>query len=300
VKKNIISKQFLIVEKKINIFKTSCIMFILIISISAAASSVTFDKDSKGYAPINGLKLYYEIYGTGEMPLVLIHGGGSTIETTFGNILPLLAKYGKVIAVELQAHGRTSDRDNASSFEQDADDVADLLKYLKVDKADFFGFSNGGNAAMQIGIRHSGLVNKLVIASSFYKKDGFIPGFFEGLQKATIDNMPALLKDSYLKVATDKKHLQVMFDKDRERMLKFRDWTDDTMHSIKAPTLLIIGDHDIITPEHAVEMSRAIPHAELMILPGDHGSYIGEVCSVKKGSKIPEMTVAVVEEFLKE
>jgi len=300
VKKNVIGRQALTVKKKINTFKKSYMALVLITLISVAASSATFAKDSKGYAPINGLKLYYEIYGTGEIPLVLIHGGGSTIETTFGNILPLLAKYGKVIAVELQAHGRTSDRDDASSFEQDADDVAGLLKYLKIDKADFFGFSNGGNTAMQIGIRHSGLVNKLVIASSFYKRAGFIPGFFEGLQKVTIDNLPALLKDSYLKVATDKNHLQVMFDKDRERMLKFRDWTDDTMRSIKAPTLIIIGDHDVITPEHAIEMSRVIPHAGLMILQGDHGSYIGEVCSVKKGSKIPEMTVAVVEEFLKE
>ena len=118
-----------------------------------------------GYAPIGGLKMYYEIHGTGGMPLVLIHGGGSTIETTFGNILPLFARHHQVIAVELQAHGRTSYRDGAVSFEQDADDVAGLLKYLKINKADFMGFSNGGNTAMQIEIRHPEVVNKLVIAS---------------------------------------------------------------------------------------------------------------------------------------
>src|SRR5713226_6395711 len=111
---------------------------------------------TSGYAPINGLDMYYEIYGAGAMPLVLIHGGGSTIETTFGNILPLLSDYGKVIAVELQAHGRTNDRDAPESFEQDADDVAALLHYLKVDKANFLGFSNGGTTTMQIAISHPG------------------------------------------------------------------------------------------------------------------------------------------------
>jgi len=252
-----------------------------------------------GYAPIGSLKMYYEIHGSGGMPLVLIHGGGSTIETTFSKILPLLANHGKVIAVELQAHGRTSDRDSALSFEQDANDVVALLKYLEIDKADFFGFSNGGHTAMQIGISHPGVVNKLVLASSFYKRDGAIPGFFENMQKASLDNMPAPLKTAYIKVATDKNHLQVMYDKDKERMIQFKDWKDEELHSITAPTLLIIGSHDVVTPTHAVEMSHVIPHAELMILPGDHGSYIGEICSPEKGSKIPELTVEVVEEFLK-
>jgi pimeloyl-ACP methyl ester carboxylesterase len=257
------------------------------------------EKNSEsGYAPIGDLKMYYEIHGKGKVPLVLIHGGGSTIETTFGNILPLLAAHAKVIAVELQAHGRTSDRDTEVSFEQDADDVSGLLKYLKIDKADFFGFSNGGNTAMQIGIRHPGIVNKLVIASSFYKRDGLIPGFFEGMQHASLDNMPMPLQTAYLKVAADKDHLQIMHDKDRNRMLQFKDWRDEDLHAIKAPVLLIIGDHDIVTPEHAVEMSHKFPNAELMILPGDHGSFIGEVCSAKEGSKIPKLTVAAIEEFL--
>jgi pimeloyl-ACP methyl ester carboxylesterase len=292
-------KSGLTVEKKVFLFKTSSVALAFVAGISLTASSLTFGQQSKGYAPVNGISLYYEIHGTGGTPLVLIHGGGSTIETTFGNILPLLAMHGKVIAVELQAHGRTSDRDTAVSFEQDADDVAGLLKYLKIEKADFFGFSNGGNTAMQIGIRHPEIVNKLVIVSSFYKREGLIPGLFEGMQHATLDNMPAPLKTAYLQVAPDKSHLQVMHDKDKERMLHFKDWTDENLRSIKAPTLLIIGTHDVVIPEHALEMSKIIPQAELMIVPGTHGSFIGEVCSAKKGSKVPEMTVVVIEEFLK-
>ena len=285
---------------KATLFKISFFTNVLVFLFAQTVSLFANAQESKGYALVNGIRLYYEIHGPGGTPLVLIHGGGSTIESTFGNILPLLAKQGKVIALELQAHGRTSDRDSDLSFEQDADDVAGLLKYLKIDKADFFGFSNGGNTAMQIEIRHPDVVNKLIIASSFYKRDGLLPGFFEGMQNATLDNMPAPLKTAYLTVAADKVHLQVMHDKDKNRMLQFKDWTDEAISSIKAPTLLIIGDNDIVTPEHALEMLHLIPHAKLMVLPGEHGSYIGEVCSAKKDSKIPGMTVAVIEEFLKE
>src|SRR5215212_8429181 len=88
-------------------------------------------KAQSGYAPVNGIKMYYELHGSGK-PLVLIHGGGSTIQTTFSKVLPLFAKHHQVIAVELQAHGHTSDRDAPESFDQDADDVAALLKYLKI------------------------------------------------------------------------------------------------------------------------------------------------------------------------
>jgi pimeloyl-ACP methyl ester carboxylesterase len=256
-------------------------------------------KFTTGYASVNGLKMYYEIHGKGGIPLVLIHGGGSTIETTFGNILPSLAAYGEVVGVELQAHGRTSDRKNELSFEQDADDVAGLLEFLKIKKADIFGFSNGGNTAMQVAIRHPEKVNRLIIASAFYQREGFIPGFFEMMDHASLENMPLPLKESYLKVAPDKSRLQVMHDKDRDRMRRVKNWTDESLKSIQAKTLLIVGDHDVVTTEHTVKMSHLIPNASLMVLPGVHGSFIGEVCTVKKGSKIPEMTVMVIEEFLK-
>lgn len=184
------------------------------------------------------------------------------------------------------------------TFEQDADDVAGLLKYLTLNKAHIFGFSNGGNTAMQVAVRHPGLVNKLIIASSFYKRDGLIPGFFNGMEHANLDNMPAPLKTAYLQVTGNKSDLQIMHDKDKARMLQFKDWSDKDLTSIKAPALLIIGDKDIVTPEHAVEMSHKIPNAELIILPGTHGSFIGEVCTVIPGSKMPDITVALVEEFL--
>ena len=250
-----------------------------------------------GYAHVNGLKMYYEIHGNGT-PLVLIHGGGSTIQTSFSKILPLLAQHFKVIALELQAHGHTSDRDSAESFEQDAKDVAALLSYLKINKAHFLGFSNGGHTAMQIGISHPEIVDKLIIVSAFYKRDGAVKGFFEGMQHATLENMPALLKTYYLQINNDQKGLQTMFNKDKERMLTFKDWKDEDLASIKNPSLIIAGDKDVVTPEHAVKMSHIIPNAQLIILPGTHGSFIGEVCAVEEGSKMPETTVTMIKEFL--
>ncbi len=250
-----------------------------------------------GYAPVNGISMYYEIYGAGAMPLVLIHGGGSTIESTFGNMLPILSGHWQIIAVELQAHGRTSDRDTPESFEQDADDVAALLKHLNIAKANILGFSNGGSTTMQIAIRHPGLVNKIVVISGAYKRTGFIPGFFEGFPKATLNDMPGALRTAYLNVNPDKNGLQVMFEKDVARMQNFKDWNDDDLRSIKAPALIMAADHDVMIPEHAVEMSRMIPGARLAILPAVHGSIIGEVGSA---GKLYEITAALVEEFLNE
>jgi len=267
-------------------------------SMSAESETKKVKGDSmSGYAPVNGLKMYYEIHGQG-IPLVLIHGGGSTIQTSFGKILPLLAQQYKVIAVELQAHGHTSDRGSPESFEQDANDVAALLGYLKINKACFLGFSNGGHTAMQIGISHPELVNKLIIVSAFYKRDGTIKGFFDGMENATLGNMPAPLREAYLKINNDSAGLQNMFEKDRARMLHFKGWMDEDLASIKAPSLIIAGDKDVVTTAHAVKMSQIIPTAQLMILPGTHGSFIGEICTAEAGSRMPEATVAIIEEFL--
>ncbi len=228
------------------------------------------------YAAVNGLKLYYEIHGSGR-PLVLLHGGGSTIESTFGRILPELAKTHQVIAVELQAHGHTPDIDRPLSFEQDADDVAALLNQLHIENADVFGFSNGGMTSLQIAIRHPQLVNKLVLASTPYKRDGMQAGFWEGLQNASLENMPPCLKDAYLKANPDPKGLQAMFDRDRTRMLAFKDFSDADVHAIQAPTLVIDGDADVVRVEHALALSHTLPHARLAILPGGHGEYLGEI-----------------------
>lgn len=250
------------------------------------------------YAAVNGLKMYYEIHGSGR-PLVLLHGGGSTIVSTFGRILPELAKTHQVIAVELQAHGHTPDIDRPLSFEQDADDVAALLRQLHIAKADFMGFSNGGTTCLQIAIRHPELVNKLVLASAIYKRDGMQPGFFEGFQHVSLEQMPQPLKEAYLKANPDPKGLQAMFDRDVARMVAFKDISDAAIRAIQAPALVINSDADVVLAEHALALSHALPHAQLAILPGGHGEYIGEICSTDKHSKIPALVTAMIEAFLK-
>jgi pimeloyl-ACP methyl ester carboxylesterase len=251
----------------------------------------------KGYSEVNGIKMYYEIYGEGK-PLVLIHGGGSTIETTFGRVIPMLARHRKVIAVELQAHGRTGDRDKDLSFEQDADDVAALLKNLNIAQTDFFGFSNGGTTVIQIAIRHPETVNKIILGSALCKRNGVPAQFWDFMKHAQLANMPEELKVAYNQVAANPAGLQIMHDKDAKRMVNFKDIPDQQIESIKAPTLIIIGDQDIIKPEHAIEMHRQIAGSELAIIPGVHGEYIGEITTLKSNSKEADFVIPMIEIFL--
>src|SRR6266550_5722421 len=126
-----------------------------------------------GYAPVNGLKLYYEIHGSGE-PLILLHGGVVGI-TMFGPNVAALAEKRKVIAVELQGHGHTADIDRPLSFEAMADDIAGLMKYLAIERADLLGYSLGGGVALQMAIRYPQAVRKLVVVSAPFRRDAFYP-----------------------------------------------------------------------------------------------------------------------------
>jgi len=256
------------------------------------------EAQQSGYAPVNGIKMYYEIHGSGNTPLVLIHGGGSTIETNYSVLLPLLADYGKIIAVEMQAHGRTADRNVPETYQQDAADIAALLKYLKIGKANILGFSDGGCTTLQFGISYPALVNKLIIISSNYTNAGMIDGFPEMMKQASLDNMPAPLKEGFLKVTPDKQRLQAMFERDKQRRLNFPDFKEEEIKTIKSPVLLMVADKDVIKTEHVVQLSRIIPNSRLTVLPGTHGSFIGEVCTAEKGSHLPQMTAVLIKEFL--
>lgn len=260
---------------------------------SQMKENITF---ASGYSEVNGIKMYYETYGEGK-PLVLIHAGGSTIQTSFANIIPDLSKNHKVIAVELQAHGRTGDRDIPISFEQDADDVAALLKNLGINKADILGFSNGGNTTMQLAIRHPQQVDKIVVASAFFKRSAMSPEFWDFMKKSTINDMPQVLKDEFLKVTRDSIKLQNLFEKCSKRMQEFKDWDDSLLKSIQASTLIVAGDTDVAKPEHYVEMFRLIPHCQLMIIPGGHGKFMGEISFTRTERNVAAF-VPLVEEFL--
>jgi pimeloyl-ACP methyl ester carboxylesterase len=234
---------------------------------------------TSGYAPLNGLKIYYEIHSVASgknPPLVLLHGGGDTIETSFGRVLPALARTRQVIAFEQQGYGRTADiADRPFSFEQSADDAAALMEYLHAERADIFGFSNGGTIALQVAIRHPRVVRKLVAASTFFSRDGGYPPFLESMKNARPEMMPKELREAYLKVAPHPENLESFFYKAAERMLNFKDIPEDSIRAITAPALVVCGDRDVVRPEHAVALTRLLPHAQLAILPGtDHAIMI--------------------------
>ncbi|SKA37812.1 Pimeloyl-ACP methyl ester carboxylesterase [Chitinophaga eiseniae] len=251
------------------------------------------------YATINGIRMYYEIHGNDSgIPLVLVHGGGSTIPSNWGTLLPLLAPHYKVIAMELQAHGRTGDRNAPESFQQDAADVAALLQYLHIRQANIVGFSDGACTTMEIAIHHPAIAHKIVLISGNYLREGMVPGFFEGMEKATFADMPAPLTEAYLEVNPDQQGVVNMFNKDRAKRMGFRDRTTEDMQSIHAPALVIGGDRDVITTRHFAEMSQVIPGARLAILPGNHGSFIGERLTFEAGSPMPGITAGIIRTFL--
>jgi pimeloyl-ACP methyl ester carboxylesterase len=252
-----------------------------------------------GYAEVNGLRMYYEQHGSGS-PLLLIHGGGSTIGSSFGRIIPALALHHLVIAVELQNHGRTGSREVPQTFEQDADDVAALLDELGVEKVNVMGFSNGGHTTIELPLRHPEKLQRIILVSVPTKREGFPPGFFDNMTGAVLSQMPQGLQDAFLEVNPDQARLQHMFEQDRDRMIAFRGWTDEQIRSVNIPALLINGDADVIMPEHAVEVHRMLANSRLAIIPGIHGACLGEITTLGERYQFRGHAVSLILDFLKE
>jgi pimeloyl-ACP methyl ester carboxylesterase len=237
------------------------LMFTIVYSLSFATFSQnqtnnTLTPKEKGYAPVNGLKMYYEIYGEGK-PLVLIHGAFMTINTNFADMIPELSKNRKVIALELQGHGRTGDIDRPFSAETMADDVAALLQYLKTDTADIFGYSLGGEVALQMAIRHPQMVRRLITVSAVYKSDGWSPetrAVFPLLKPEFFTGTP--IKKAYDSLAPDPKQFPQLVNKIKIMSTTPFDFTDEKIKSIKCPVLIITADGDGVLPEHALNMYR--------------------------------------------
>jgi pimeloyl-ACP methyl ester carboxylesterase len=224
--------------------------------------------DAKGrYAIVNGLKMYYEIHGAG-WPLVLLHGAFG-----YATVYPALAKDRQVIAVELQGHGHTADRDGPLTDDQMADDVAALLKELNIEQADIFGYSMGGKVGLAIAIRHPKLVRKLALNGSYAGKmaDAFDPEAFKQFNSLPADFAPPVLKGPYDKVAPDPSHWPALVAKVKKAGLDFRGFTREELKAIKAQVLITLGDRDGVRVEHAVEMYRLIPNSQLAAFPNaDH------------------------------
>lgn len=252
-----------------------------------------------GHAAVNGISLYYELHGSAPgTPLLLLHGGGSSIDVTYGRILPHFAGQRRVIALDEQAHGRSGDRDAPVRFTTSADDAAELLRQLDLERVDVMGFSNGASVALQLALRHPARVGKLIFASSMTKRSGAAPQFWQFMAAATFADMPQPLKDAFLQQNPDPQKLRAMHDKDLERMRNFVEVGDAEVRSVQAPTLVLAGDRDVPTVEHCVELVRLFPHARLMILPGGHGDYLGELLAARPGDRSPEITAGLIAAFL--
>jgi pimeloyl-ACP methyl ester carboxylesterase len=242
---------------------------------------ITADRESRsGYVSVNGLNMYYEVHGEGQ-PLVLLHGAFSGIGTSFGRILPGLAKTRQVIAFELQGHARTADIDRPLTVEALADDVAAALPQLGIERADVLGYSTGGAVALHIAIRHPGMLRKLVLMSIGYSLSGIHPGLMEGMGEMKPEMMyGSSFHEEYMRLAPRPEDFARLFEKKTQMDRQLKDFPEEAIREIKAPVLLMIGDSDLIRPEHAVEMFRllgggvfgdtpaGLPNSQLAILPG--------------------------------
>lgn len=223
-----------------------------------------------GYLPVGELKMYYEIHGAGE-PLVLLHGGIVDIAVSFKRVIPVLAQRWQVIAVEQQAHGHTADVDRPLTFEQMAEDTAAALQQLGIQQANIFGHSDGGNVAFGLALRYPNLVRKIAVAGTNFNNEGLTPGLVEYFATATAEEMGPEMRDAYAAVAPDPANWPTTVAKVMQQAVNFVGWQPEQIQGLTTPVLFIIGDADIIRPEHAVEMVKLLPQAHLAVLPNtDH------------------------------
>ena len=275
----------------------------------AAALSLAFlapaAAQETGYAPVNGLEMYYEVHGEGT-PLVLLHGAYMSIPSNWEALLPTLSQTHKVIAVELQGHARTADIDRPISYEAMADDVAALLDHLKIEEAAVFGFSMGGGVAIRLAIDHPEKVSRIVAASAGleYGPESMPEGYWEMIGSIT----PELFKDTpfeaeYLRLAPHPEDFPALVDKLKQLDLTEFDWSAE-FAKIEVPSLYIFGDADIVGLDHIAKMHKAaggvengdmngLPKTQLMVLPGT--SHIGVFFNPAN----VEIIGAVVPAFLK-
>ncbi|WP_063771928.1 alpha/beta fold hydrolase [Kitasatospora mediocidica] len=241
----------------------------------------------RGYADVNGLRIYHEIHGTGR-PLVLLHGGMLTVELAFGPLLAPLAERHQVIAVELQGHGRTADTAREMTLGALAADVAALLRHLNVDRADFLGYSLGGLVALELAVTRPELVSHLVLASAPYRPDGFhdLP---PGSDRLPSEADRRAWEAAYREVAPDPDHFAALLARVTAMVAAFEGRTADELRSLRAPTLLVLGDHDFVRLAHAAEMLDLIPDAQLAVLPGTTHTDV---------TRRPEQLLALVLPFL--
>lgn len=236
-----------------------------------------------GYVPVGDLNVYYELHGAGDgTPLLLLHGGLFDIDQQFGALLPALAADRRVIALDFQAHGRTNDIDRPLAIPALATDVVAVLRHLGVAQVDVFGFSVGGAVAVELGVRHPELVRKLIASSVSISRDGERGENTDAVIEMQVEMIAGTpMEQAYLAKSPhpDHAHLQTLLDKLGGIMEHSAGWTDDEIRGMTAPTLITIGDCDMVKIEHAAKFLRlrggdvngdfvGVPASQLAVFPG--------------------------------
>ena len=231
---------------------TTALLLTLLVPAVASAQ----EKPTTGYAPVNGLKMYYEVHGSGE-PVVLLHGAFMTITNNWTDWIGELAKTRKVIAVDMQGHGRTGDIERDITQANLADDVAALLDHLKIPKADLIGYSMGGGVAMQCAVRHPDKVRKVVVISSYFHRDGIVKEGREAISKLSADVfIGSPLETEYKKLSPTPDDFPKFVKRMVAAATKGQDLGADKLKATTAPMFFIHGDADGIRLEHVAEMFR--------------------------------------------
>lgn len=233
-----------------------------------------------GYANVNGVRMYYEVHGSGR-PVVLLHGGLDTIEKSFSKVLPGLAARYRVVAVEQVGHGHSPDSParDAYSYAQMADDTAAFLEQIKVERADVIGWSDGARVALLLASRHAERVRRVVMSGISTTPDGFDPKFLKWLRERSAAQMADEMKEdriAYESTSPDgAAHWPVVVAKVRTLWLNPLSLDDRQVAAVSAPVLIIAGDRDSNLPEHQMHLYRTFPNAQMCVLPGTgHGTFI--------------------------
>lgn len=253
-----------------------------------------------GIAPVNGLQMAYTLQGEGE-PLVLLHGAFATA-SMWGPIAEMLAERHQIIAVDLQGHGKTADIDRPIRYESMADDVAALLEYIDLSSADIFGYSMGAGVGLQLALRHPGKVRRQVLAAGSFRHDGMYPEVLEGIAGITPDAFAGTpLETTYQAEAPNPEDWPVLVEKLKDLDMQPFAWPEDEIRAISAPTFLIYGDGDVVSPEHAVALFRLVGGgvpADLTGLPASRLAILPGTTHVTLVMEQPERLVGMIEDFL--
>jgi pimeloyl-ACP methyl ester carboxylesterase len=235
-----------------------------------------------GYVPVGDLQVYYEIHGEGGTPLLLLHGGLFDIEEQFGALLPALSAGRRVVGIDLQGHGHTNDIDRPLNVANLAADAVAALDHLGLAQVDVFGFSLGGAVAVELAVSHPERVRKLIASSISISRDGERGQNTQAVSEMTVDMLAGSpMERLYMDKSPhpDREHLQALLDKIGVFMKEATGWSDEQIRGIQAPTLITVGDCDMVTLEHAVKFLRlrggdvngdfdGVPASQLAVFPG--------------------------------